>query len=92
MWNFRGSWFLNLKLPKGVNVAKFLGVFSGFSKGKVTNLKILARFFRKVYPQLPPAPCLDFFFNSPIRRGRNKAIIKTKFVQMRARVIECEFQ
>ena len=54
MWNFRGSWFLTLKLPKGVNVAKFLGVFSGFSKGKVTNLKILACFFRKVYPQLPP--------------------------------------
>ena len=27
--------------------------FSGISKGKVTNLKILGSFVRKVYPQLP---------------------------------------
>ena len=58
MWNFHGSWFLNLKFPMGVT--KFGRVcrgeilfFSRISKGKVTDLEIPG-FFSEKYTLNPP--------------------------------------
>ena len=39
-------------------------VFSGISKGQVTNLEVPGFFFQKSI-SLTPLPCLDFFWNSP---------------------------
>ena len=48
MWNFHGSWFLTLEFSRGTGVTQLCRIsmgeikliFTGISKGKVTNLKI----------------------------------------------------
>ena len=79
-WDFQGCsrkshlefpWVLvfDLGISKGCHtiLQNFRGqklVFSGISKGKVTNLKILEGFSEKYV--LNPCLCLDFFWNSPM--------------------------
>ena len=63
MLNFHESWFLALEFPKGVrqfyrnSKGKERFDFSRYSKGKVTNLKDLGFFLKKVCRN----PHFDFF-------------------------------
>ena len=71
MWNFHGYWFLDgTGISKGCSksLQNFQGqsfVSSRISKGKVTNLKSLGIFLKKVRPH-STSPAWIFFWNSPL--------------------------
>ena len=66
MWNFLGSWFLTLKLPRDdTQVCRIWRVESLFSLDFL-KVKLQVSKFQREYFRHPI--CLDFFWNSPMDR------------------------